>query len=148
MADDRVLIDATNATFWQITQYKPGKRLVMSDPKDRAMSKAWLDIYAQIKSRRDRATQLARQVLIETATPSTVTPHILIVEQRDGSLTHQLFPSRGNLDVQYNWVIDQPELYTYLAAFDFTKDEKAPIYDQFAITKRRQQVPVSGWCRW
>lgn len=148
MADDRVLINATNSTFWQITKYKPGQRLNMADPKDREMAKVWMDVYAQIRGRRDRATQLARQVLIETATPQTITPHILVVEQRDGSFTHQVFPSRGNLDVQYNWIIDQPERYTYLAAFDFTKDENAPIYDQFAITKRRQQAPVSGWYGW
>lgn len=140
MADDRVLINATNATFWEITKYKPGQKLDMSDPKDRAMAKIWMDVYAQIRGRRERATQLAQQVLNET-------PYILVVEKRDGSLTHQEFPGRVNLDVQYSWLIDQPEYYTYVAMFDFTKDRDVLIQDQFALSKR-QQLATSGWYGW
>ncbi len=136
---DRVLIDTTNETFWQITRYKPGQRLDMSDPQDRVMSKRWLDIYAQIRGHRDRATSLARRVLNET-----VTPYILVIEKRDGTLTHQKFERRGNLEVQYFWILDQPERYTYLALFDFTKNRDAPIMDQFALSKR-QQMATSGW---
>lgn len=145
MADDRVLINATNVTFWEITKYKPGQKLDMSDPKDRAMAKVWMDVYGQIRGRRDRAAQLAQQVLNETGTP-----YILVIEQRDGSLVHQEFPRRGNLDVQFTWIVDQPEYYTYLAAFDFTKNRDAPLYDQFALSKRqqRQQLATSGWHGW
>lgn len=141
MADDRVLINATNATFWAITQYKPGQRLDMSDPKDREMAKVWMDVYGQIRSRRDRATSLARQA---------VSPYILVIEKRDGTLTHQEFERRANLDVQYTWLVDQPEYYTYLAMFDFTKNRVAPIIDQFALSKRQQiqQMATSGWYGW
>jgi len=142
MADDRVLINATNATFWEITKYKPGQKLDMSDPKDRAMAKIWMDVYAQIRGRRERATQLAQQALNET-----VTPYILVIEQRDGSLTHREFERRSNLDVQYSWLLDQPEYYTYLAMFDFTQNRDAPILDQFALSKR-QELATSGWYGW
>lgn len=134
---DRALISATNETFWKITRYKPGQRLDMTDRRDRAMSKTWLDIYAQVKGHRDRATSLAQRTLNET-----VTPYILVVEQRDGSLRPQVFQGRGNLDVQYTWLLDQPQLYTYLAAFDFTQKRDAPLYDQFALTRRSQ---VAAW---
>ena len=145
MADDRVLINATNATFWEITKYKPGQRLDMNDPKDREMSKTWLDIYAQIRGRRARATQLARQALNETGAS-----YILVVEQREGSFVHRTFPNRGNLDVQYSWLVDRPEYYTYVAMFDFTKNRGAPILDQFALSKRQQiqQLATSGWHGW
>ena len=138
VADD-VLTHATNETFWKLTRYKPGQKLDMSNSQDRAMSKTWLDIYAQIKGRRDRATNLAKRILNET-----VTPYILIIEQRNGSLTHQVFPRWTNLDVQYSWLLDQPDYYTYIAAFDFTKNRDAPLYDQFALM-RRSQVASSGW---
>src|SRR5262245_12770258 len=123
MATDRTLIDATNATFWQITQYKPGRRLDMSDPKDRAMSKTWLDIYHQVAPHRDRAAALAKQVFAETTRP-----YVLIIERRDGTLTHQEFSYLANLDVQYSWVLVQPEYYTYIAEFDLTQDPNGPLH--------------------
>lgn len=135
MADDRILINATNETFWQITGYKPGKRLNMSIAADRQMAKTWLDIYAQIRGRRERATSTAQRTLNET-----VSPYVLVIEQHDGSLMPQAFAHRGNLDVQYAWVLDQPERYTYLAAFDFTQRRDAPIYDQFALNQRVSAV--------
>ena len=139
---DRVLINATNEAFWQITRHKPGQQLNMSDPQDRAMSKTWLDIYAKIKGYRDRATSLAQRILNET-----VTPYVLIIEQRNGTLTHRTFERRSNLDVQYAWLLDQPDYYTYVAMFDFTKNRDAPILDQFALSKR-QQMATSGWYGW
>ena len=141
-AADGVLIHAANQTFWEITKYKPGQKLDMSDPQDRAMAKTWMDIYRQIQGHRERATSLAKRVLNET-----VTPYVLVIEQRDGSLTHRTFERRGNLDVQYTWLLDQPEYYTYAAMFDFTQNRDAPIRDQFAMLKR-QQMATSGWYGW
>jgi hypothetical protein len=138
MADDRALIRATDQVFWQITQYKPGQRLDMSIPQDRAMAKNWLDIYHQVRGHRDRATATAQRTLNETASP-----YVLVVERRDGSLQPQAFPGRNNLDAQYAWVIDQPEAYTYLAAFDFSQRRDVPLYEQFALMVR-QQVATSG----
>lgn len=138
MADPRVLIDATNQTFWRITNYKPGQKLDMSDPSDRAMSKKWLDIYAQIRGRRERATRLAQSTLNETKAP-----YVLVVEQRDGTFHPQTFHGRHNLDAQYAWLIDQPDYYTYAALFDFTAYRAAPIVDEFAMP-RRAQAAVAG----
>jgi hypothetical protein len=137
---DPVLTDTTNAAFWTITKYKPGRNLDMSDPKDREMSKTWIQIYEDVKRHKQRATNLAQRALNET-----VTPHILVVERRDGSLTYQVFPRRSNLDVQYSWILDQPDRYTYIAAFDFTKNREAPLYDQFALMRRSQ---IAGWYGW
>lgn len=137
-----VLINATNETFWKLTRHKPGQKLDMSDPRDRAMSKKWLEIYAQIQGHRDRATTLAQRALNET-----VTPHILVIERRDGTLTHQKFSRRSNLDVQYSWLLDQPDYYTYVAMFDFTVNRNAPISDQFALSKQ-QEMATSGWYGW
>jgi len=138
---DRVLTNTTNATFWAITKYKPGQHLDMHDPKDREMSKIWLQIYEDIKRRRQRATDLAQRALNET-----VTPYVLVIERRDGSLVHQEFPHRYNLDTQYSWLLDQPDRYTYIAAFDFTKNRGAPLYDQFALMRRSQ---IAGsWYGW
>lgn len=139
---DPVLIDATNQAFWQLTSHKRGQKLDMSDPRDRALSKTWLDLYDQIRGRRSRATDLARRVVNET-----VTPYVLVIEQPDGKLVHQTFERRSNLDVQYNWVVDQPQYYAYLAMFDFSQKRDAPILDQFAISKR-QQMAASGWHGW
>lgn len=138
--DDRALVDATNQVFWQITKHKPGQRLDMSDPRDRALSKTWMDIHGQVRGHRDRATQVALRTFDKTRTP-----YVLVVEQRDGSLIHQEFPSRNQLDVMYDWRLDQPEDYTYLAMFDATQDRAAPIRDTFALSKR-QQATAGGWC--
>ena len=142
MADDRVQIDATNEAFWQITRYKPGQRLDMSVPKDRAMAKSWLDIYRDLRARRDRATTAAQRTLNET-----VTPYVLVLERKDGTQQPQAFPSRNQLDAQYTWIVDQPEGYAYVAMFDFTKRRDAPLYDQFALTVRRREA-TSGWYGW
>lgn len=127
----RVLVDTANQVFWQITQHKPGQRLDMADPRDRAMSKTWLDIYGQVRGHRDRAAQLARRVFHEAGRP-----YVLVAERRDGSLTHQELPDRSRLEVMYEWRLDQPTDYTYLAMFDFTQNRDVPINDQFALSKR------------
>ncbi|HSX22524.1 MAG TPA: hypothetical protein VLE97_07110 [Gaiellaceae bacterium] len=142
MADDRVLIDATNEAFWQITGYKTGQRLDMSLPQDRSMAKSWLDIYRELRGHRDRATQAAQRTLNET-----VTPYVLVVERKSGILQPQAFPGRNQLEVQYAWVVDQPEDWAYVAAFDFTRRRDAPLYDQFALTVRRREA-TSGWYAW
>lgn len=139
MAEDRVLIDATNETFWEITKYKPGKRLDMSNARDHEMAKTWLDIFRQIRGHRDRATAAAQRTLNETTTP-----YVLVVEHSDGSLSPQALPARNNLDEQYTWILGQPENYTYVAAFDFTRRHDAPIYDQFALSVRKRAA-TSGW---
>jgi hypothetical protein len=136
---DVVLTRAANEAFWQRTNYKRGLPLDMSNKKDREQAKTWIAIRKQLKSRRDRATTYAQRILNET-----VNPYVLVIEQRDGTLRPQTFPQRGNLDVQYRWLVDQPEYYAYLAMFDFTQRKDGPLHDQFSLT-RREQTPVSGW---
>lgn len=139
MPIDRVLIDATNEAFWQITDYKRGQRLNMSIPQDREMAQVWLDIYRQIITHRDRAAEAARQIANERGLP-----YVVVAERRDGSLQSNVFENRSSLEVQYFWARDQPDLYTYLAAFDFTTNPSDPIYHQFALLQR-QRAAVSGW---
>jgi hypothetical protein len=139
---DPILTDTTNAVFWTITNYKPGHKLDMHDPKDREMAKRWLQIYEDVKGRRTRAIKLALRVLNET-----VTPYVLVIERRDRSLTYQVFPSRNNLDAQYFSLVDEPDYYTYIAAFDFTQNRDAPLYDQFALMRRSQMI-VGSWYGW
>jgi hypothetical protein len=127
--DQTKLIDETNHRFWERTHHKPGHRLDMSDPRDRSMARIWLQIYGEVSSHRDRARSLAHRALNET-----VTPYVLVIESHDGSMHHQEFPHRNNLDVQFMWLGGQPQYYKYLAAFDFTADRSAPISDQFAPT--------------
>ena len=138
-AVDGVLVRATNEAFWQKTDYKRGQPLDMSIKRDRELSKTWLDLYQQNKARRDRATSVAQRMLNET-----VNPYVLVIEARDGTLQPQTFPQRTNLDVQYTWLVDQPEFYAYVAMFDFTQRKDRPLFEQFALTKR-EQTPVSGW---
>lgn len=40
--------DEVNARFWAQTNYRPGQKLDMSDPKDRAMAPVWSDIYKKV----------------------------------------------------------------------------------------------------
>lgn len=127
----------TNQRFWDRTHYKPGHRLDMSDPRDRAMAKIWLQIYEEVRGYRDRATRLARRALAETASP-----FILVIEQHDGALIHQQFPRREKLDAQYDWLVDQPEYYRYVAGFDFTRDQRGPLYDLFSSPRPAE---VAGW---
>jgi len=143
MAEDQVLIRTTNQVFWEITKYKLGRRLDMSVPDDRRMAKTWMDVYRQVQGHRDRATQAAQRTQRETTAP-----YVLVVERRDGSVNPQGFQNRGELDVQYVWLLNQPEQYTYLAAFDFTQRRDAPLYDQFAIAARSRATATSGCYRW
>lgn len=145
MATHRALIDATNQAFWDITNYKPGQRLDMSDPQDRDMARRWLDIYKEFQEYRLRGFHRAYKVLQESMQASrTVEPYVLVVEIPDGRLTSQTFPSRANLDVQYKRTIDQTENYTYAAMFDFEQKIDGLIADMFA-TVRRQQIAARGW---
>lgn len=45
-----VLNKETNARFWAQTGYKPGQKLDMKNPTDRAMSKVWLDIFHKVSA--------------------------------------------------------------------------------------------------
>jgi hypothetical protein len=45
-----VLDKEADARFWAQTGYKPGQRLDPNDPKDRAMVKTWLDVFAKVKA--------------------------------------------------------------------------------------------------
>jgi len=142
---DRVLIDATNQTFWDLTNYKRGQRLDINDPQDWAYAQQWKEIYEQVKDYRTRAWTRANEVLEESMKPGmTVQPYVLIVQRRDGQVIAQTFPRRANLDVQYAWDIDQTNDYTYAAAFDFSQKTDGPVADAFAVT-RRKQMAVSGW---
>ena len=138
-AADGVLVRATNEAFWQKTGYKRGQPLDMSNKRDRALSKTWLDLFQQNKARRDRATSVAQRAVNEL-----VNPYVLVTEARDGTLRPQTFPQRTNLDVQYTWLVDQPEFYAYVAMFDFSQRKDRPLFEQFALTKR-EQTPISGW---
>jgi hypothetical protein len=142
MADDRSLVKETNERFWARTNYKPGRKLDMSDPSDRKMSKIWLLLYDEVRGHRDRATFLARTVYGETNIP-----YILIAEKPDGTMSPSHYAQRGNLNVQYAWLVDQPEMYRYIAMYDFTKDPNVPLQDQFA---RAAAAPaaVAGWYGW
>lgn len=121
------LVIETNRRFWTRTSHKPGQKLDMSDPRDRAMSRTWIQIFGEVSSHRDRALALGHRALNET-----VTPYVLVIEGHDGSMRHQEFPRRANLDAQYMWIVEQPDLYKYVAAFDFTADRSSPIGDQFS----------------
>jgi len=147
---DRSLIDATNQTFWAITNYKPGQRLNMADPQDRQMAQRWNQIYAQVSEYRTRAWNRANQVLEESMKPGMeVQPYVLVLIDDSpggtGQVLAQTFPRRANLDVQYQWDIDQVDKYTYASMFDFTQKTDGPVADTFAIVRRRQMMPVSGW---
>lgn len=142
---DRVLIDATNQTFWDITNYKPGQRLNMRDPQDAAMAERWKEIFKQVLDYRTRAWNRANEVLEDSMQAGReVQPYVLVVERRDGRTISQTFPRRANLDVQYAWDIDQTNDYTYAAAFDFTQKTDGPIADAFAVVRGRRMA-VSGW---
>jgi hypothetical protein len=146
MATDRVLIDATNETFWQLTGYKRGQRLDMRDPQDVEKAKTWRDIYSQLAEHRTHATQAAQSLATERKIP-----YIVVVEQRNpqerfGNLHTTAFETRNAMDVQYVWALEQPDYYTYLAAFDFTINPNAPVYDQFAVIYRlKSGTMTSGW---
>ena len=143
-APDRVLVNATNEAFWRVTRYKPNQPLDMSDPQDRVMAGRWREIYEQIRGYRTRATAAAQRTHGETRVP-----YVLVLQQRDGNMTSQTFPRRGNLDVQYEWLLDQPEYYTYVAMFDLGANRDAPVRDQFSITQEaRRTRAVSGWYGW
>lgn len=126
VVDQRALTNETNRRFWARTGHKPGQRLDMKDPRDRMMSEVWLQIYEEVRALRDYAHKLAWRVAGEGSSP-----YVLIVETPDGSLRHSEFPQRLNLDVQFTWLMDQPDLFRYAAAFDFTT-QQAPLHEAFS----------------
>ena len=44
------LVQETNRRFWAQTGHKPGQRLDMTDPADRAMSKVWMQIFQTVRA--------------------------------------------------------------------------------------------------
>ena len=146
MASDRVLIDATNETFWQLTGYKRGQRLDMSIPQDIEMAKTWRDIYRQIAEHRTHATQAAQSLFAERRIPYIVVVEKRNPDQRFGNLHTTVYETRNAMNAQYQWALVQPDFYTYLAAFDFNVDMNAPVADQFAVIHRlRSGIVTSGW---
>ena len=150
---DRVLIDATNQTFWDITNYKPGQRLNIHDPQDAAMAERWKEIFKQVLDYRTRASNSANQILEDSMqSGQQVQPYVLVIidkspgrpDQAPGQVIAQTFPRRANLDVMYEWDIDQVDKYRYAAMFDFTQKTDGPIADAFSVVRRRQMA-VSGW---
>lgn len=144
MASLANLVNETNGRFWTQTGHKTGRRLDMSDPTDRAMSKVWLAIYAAVRGHRESALGEARRIYAET-----FTPHMIILERPDGSKGQATFASRGRLDVLYDWYVNQIDTYKYVAAFDFTQDTSGPIYDSFSPYayewEARHRTAVSSW---
>jgi len=129
--DDQIsLYQETNRRFWDQTGYKPGQKLDMSDPTDREMAKVWMDILGAVRGYRDRATVFARKLSAEMRLP-----YVFVAVKPDGTTHGTAFDSRNKLDVQYNWATDQPEMYQYAAAFDFTTS-RGPLRDQFSSAQR------------
>ena len=127
MASLANLVNETNGRFWWQTNYKIGQRLDMSDPKDRAMAKVWLSIYASVRNHRESAQREARRIYGES-----FTPQILVFERPDGSRGQATFPDRRRLDAQYDWSVNQIDTYRYIAAFDLAQDPNGPIADSFS----------------
>lgn len=135
MVDDQInLTRETDTLFWDRTGHKPGQKLDMSDPKDRAMAKIWMRIYGEVRGHRDRATILARRIHGEIGAP-----YVFVVERPDGSLNHLPFQDRGQLDAQFNAAIDHPDQHPhrYVASFDFMTNPRGPVDDRFAETSAR-----------
>ena len=129
--DDQIsLYQETNRRFWEQTGYKPGQKLDMSDPNDREMAKIWMDVLGAVRGYRERATVFARKLSAEMRLP-----YVFAAVKPDGAAHGTAFDSRNKLDVQYEWAIDQPELYEYVAAFDFAVS-RAPLRDQFSSARR------------
>ena len=144
MASLANLVNETNGRFWTQTGHKTGRRLDMSDPTDRAMSKVWLSIYANVRGHRERALAEARRIYGET-----FTPHMLVFERPYGSRGQATFENRRALDAQYAWAVNQIDTYQYIAAFDFTQNTNGPIYDSFSPYayewETRHRTAVSAW---
>lgn len=45
-----IILKEADSRFWSQTGFKPGHKLDMSDPTDRAMSKLWWDVYLKVKA--------------------------------------------------------------------------------------------------
>ena len=146
MASLANLVDETNGRFWAQTGHKKGRKLDMSDPTDRAMAKVWLAIYAAVRGHRENALREAQRLYGET-----FTPHMLVFERPDGSRRQATFASRGRLDTQYNWHVNQIDTYRYIAAFDFTQNTTGPVYDSFspyAYEWEARQLTAVGASPW
>jgi hypothetical protein len=50
MTDRNTLTRETNARFWALTGYKPGRNLDMTNPNDLKMVKVWFDIYRRVRA--------------------------------------------------------------------------------------------------
>ncbi len=142
MADDRIgLYRETNERFWTRTNYKRGQRLDPADPRDRAMMKEWMRIYAEV--RREHAISLAQRVYAETRVP-----YVLVTENPDGSVTHHEFQTRGQLDSQFSWTVDEMSgRFAYLAAFDLSQDARGPVREMFAQVHAPQAPAPSADAR-
>ena len=144
MADDRTLIDETNKRFWARTRYKPGQKLDTSVPRDRAMAKIWLEIYAEVKGLRDRSERLALSIYERAVLePETRTPFIFVGEKPDGSVSHLEFKSSNELLAQFSWAARHPEQYLYAAGFDFAKQPSGPWLEHFEPSSRAP-APSTG----
>lgn len=124
--DERTrLIRETNARFWTLTGHKVGRRLNMSDPKDRQMSAQWLAIYEAVRAVRSRATSLAR-----SAARSSGSQLVWVAEKSDGTMEQIADPEANLIDNLFASSLIQPDQFRYTAQFDFRRSPN-PISDRY-----------------
>jgi hypothetical protein len=138
--DQTILFWETDRRFWDRTNYKRGHRLNMSDPTDRQMAGIWRQIFAEVRSFRDRATRDAF-----VARSKDRSPYVIVFQMTDGGHFRALtFKQRKELEASFKIGVETPEMYSYVAMYDFTKNPRGFEDDHFASAMPPSRH-VSGW---
>lgn len=136
--DQYVLYWETDRRFWKRTNYKRGKWLDMHDSNDRQMAKIWWSIFAEVRAIRDRATREAA-----TASSKNRTAYVVVYQSDTGSWNAVPIKSSEQLPAAYQRGVDAPEMFSYVAMFDFGKNRRGPVDDHFA-----SEAPPSRTAGW
>lgn len=139
MEDQTILYWETDRRFWDRTNYKRGKPLDMRDPTDRQMAQVWWSIFAEVRAVRDRATREAANVSAKNRTS-----YVVVYQSDTGSWNAVPIKEQAALAAAYQRGIDAPEMFYYVAMYDFTKNMRGPVDDHFSRLTP-SSPPTVGW---
>lgn len=78
----------------------------------------------KVKDHRERAVQRAHQA---------GAPYVLVIERPDGTMEHQAFATRAELDAAYAQLSEHHDQYAYLGSFDLAASPTAPVVDSIGM---------------
>lgn len=109
----RTDVDQADALFWAQTGYKPGQRLDLKNPADRAMTSVWLDIFKKVQTRTS-SRSLKRKPSVSVPDARARIREVSRRDVRDAALVGQIIAEADLVDVGVICLVDDDDCCGHL----------------------------------